>query len=164
MYAYAYFVSGLAEHLFAHITPSRNLPSEQSGSAPMDEDAHGFIDSDDESHDADPNTNSDAAAAQFANDLVELYMSSVISAQTLCVLCHWAKIAGAPGVVTEYAKAPGAQSGSYQKYLNRKMGLDVAKKKQYAVQSVALQPNSMARAPTTFYVKVPREAVDEEAM
>ena len=128
MYAYAYFVSGLAGHLFAHITPSRNLPSEQSGSAPMDEDAHGFIDSDDESHDADPNTNSDAAAAQFANDLVELYMSSVISAQTLCVLCHWAKIAGMPGVVTEYAKAPGAQSGSYQKYLNRKMGLDVAKK------------------------------------
>ena len=80
------------------------------------------VDVDSDEEELDPAT---AAAQEMLDHLVDLYLTSVISAKSLCLLCHWASKAGIthPDVI-RYAAKPTKHSGNYQKHLNTAMGFD----------------------------------------
>ena len=103
------------------------------------------------------------AARVFLDMLVDLYMTSVLSAQTLCVLCYWASKAGLQGLVSEYAKAPGGPSGHYQRHLNHKMGFDVLRGSLYTLSAPGLRSTDVSRTPLNFTMRVPHEVVNAEA-
>lgn len=71
-------------------------------------------DSDSPESEADPMTDPTVAAHEFVSVLMELYLTSVISAKTLCVLCFWCSRAGLRGEVEQLAHKPGVSTGSYQ--------------------------------------------------
>ena len=61
----------------------------------------------------------DAATLQSECCPARLYATAKLSARDLCVLCHWADVAGAEGgAFSLYAKPPDLQSGKYQFHLD----------------------------------------------
>ena len=57
--------------------------------------------------------------------LLNLYMLGSLSAKSLCLLCFYCAKAGAVGSVIDLARPPGAHTGNYQKFIDRKLGFDV---------------------------------------
>eukprot|EP00969_Alexandrium_andersonii_P136116 6022185-Alexandrium_andersonii.AAC.1 len=86
----------------------------------------------DSSADQDPERHPEAAATQFLDELVGLYLESRLSARNFCVLCWWAHKAGMAGsLVGEYAMRPGQSSGNYQRHLDRTMGFDAVQNQMF---------------------------------
>eukprot|EP00969_Alexandrium_andersonii_P244702 10812729-Alexandrium_andersonii.AAC.1 len=74
----------------------------------------------DSSFEQDPERHPEAAALQFLDELVGLYLESRVSARHFCELCYWAKKAGMAGSpVGECAVRPGQSGGKYQRHLDR---------------------------------------------
>ena len=71
-----------------------------------------------DSEDADP---VEQATQEFADFLVDIYLSGGLSAKQFCILCHYAAAGGMRRPVHDYAKAPGAPTGHYQRFLSNKM-------------------------------------------
>ena len=70
------------------------------------------------------NTEPQVAAARFLDALVELHLTSAMSAQPFAVLCFWAARSGMPGLVKDYGMKPGCRGGNYQRHLDKAMGFD----------------------------------------
>ena len=123
----------------------------------------GEADSDMEGEDpADPHTDKDAAAAEFVDMLVGMYMLSQISAQDLCVACYWAHKAGMPGVAKLYAMRPGASSGNYQRHLDIAMGFGDVKSTFYQVRTVGHPKGDVRRQELTLAMLPVHELLDDE--
>eukprot|EP00969_Alexandrium_andersonii_P236515 10441333-Alexandrium_andersonii.AAC.1 len=66
---------------------------------------------------------------QFMNVLLGLYLGSKISAKNMCELCHYAAKAGIAGDVARYGFKPNvANTGNYQRHLDRVLGFDQAER------------------------------------
>ena len=103
-----------------------------------------------------------AAAKEFEDGLLELYMLSQISAQHFCTLCFWAHKAGMNGNVASYGLKPGCNSGAYQRHLDRVLGIHATKQKVYTVKTVGQPRNDVARGPIEVAMLPIHEVVDEE--
>ena len=62
------------------------------------------------------------AGDEFVAMLIEMYMSSEITALRLCVLMFWASKGGIAGGASQYALAPGKPPHRYQRKLHRLLG------------------------------------------
>lgn len=58
------------------------------------------------------------AGENLASLLVSLRLAGHLSAHQICVLAHWATLAGAVGSSRDFAAKPGLQSGAYQRKLD----------------------------------------------
>lgn len=113
--------------------------------------------------DPDPHNDPEAAANEFVDMLVELYLSSKLSARTLSVLCYWAQKAGMPGLVSQYAMRPDIpHSGNYQKHLDRALGFDVEKTKLYTVAAPGYPRGELGRGTIDLPMRPPHELIEEE--
>lgn len=119
-------------------------------------------DSDLDSSDRDPATDPGAAADMFLEKLLGEYMHSVISAQTFCILCHWAWKAGMPGRAAAYAYPPGRESGHYQRHLTKQLGLGLKRKKEYRLPIVGHRLHDADRTQFALPVKPGHELLNEE--
>ena len=116
-------------------------------------------DSDDE--DPDPLTDTDAAAEMFLDTLLGLYVQSFISAQTFCVICFWAGLSGVQNrKVRAYGRPPGADSGNYQKRLDRRLGYSKLKKECYELNVVGQRKHDVGRTGFRLPVKQLHEEAD----
>lgn len=115
--------------------------------------------SDDE---ADPEKNPEAAASGFLDVLVDLYMTSSISAQTFCVLCWFAAKSGMPGLVHQYGKKPGGATGHYQRHLNSSFDFKEINSRLYTVKAPGQTKDNVGRSSVDLPVLVPHEALNRE--
>eukprot|EP00974_Lingulodinium_polyedra_P110590 10694071-Lingulodinium_polyedra.AAC.1 len=114
--------------------------------------------------DPDPMEDPVAAAGAFLDVLVGLYLESVISAKTFCILCFWASKGSLAGEqVRAYAMKPGASTGNYQKHLDSVLGFADQKVKVYNMKVPCAPTGTLDRGTMTLPVRPPYELVDEEA-
>eukprot|EP00969_Alexandrium_andersonii_P078231 3449764-Alexandrium_andersonii.AAC.1 len=85
--------------------------------APWEEEDERHWDSDDEAR---PPSKGEAAEEFIAQLLSLLMASTPMAANHLCILCHWAHLAGMPGV-NQFALPPGKPSGRYSKHVKKKL-------------------------------------------
>jgi len=104
------------------------------------------------------------AGIELIELLIFLRLTGVISAKMLCHICFWAAKAGATGPVSEFAKAPGAQTGKYQRHMDRLLGFKQAKQKQAVLRVPTWAVHSGERVLTDIRVVPPHEALDEETI
>ena len=72
----------------------------------------------------DPESNPAESAEWFIQLLLDQYMSSSLSAATVCTLAYWAVKAGMKGFVERVARQPGMSSGNYAKALKQVLGFN----------------------------------------
>eukprot|EP00969_Alexandrium_andersonii_P260707 11526298-Alexandrium_andersonii.AAC.1 len=89
-------------------------------------------------------------------------MTSAVSAETFCVLCYWAHKSGMPGLVSEYGKAPGGQSGHYSRHLQAKLGFDIASGNHYVLRAPGYDRLTAARDEVDVPLQLPHEQVQAE--
>ena len=103
------------------------------------------------------------AEEEMLGQLIEMYMTSELSAMIFCILCWHASRAGISGGPTErYAMAPGKRVHRYQRKLNKELGyIDFAK--QFMVIDVPGQTkHDMSRTSLKLPILVPHEALEAE--
>ena len=64
------------------------------------------------------------AGELFTDMLIDLKNKSKISARDVCILCHFATLAGIQGPAKKFAKAPGHQVGKYSGHVDNATRLD----------------------------------------
>ena len=116
---------------------------------------------DDASDAEEPERSPRAAAEKLLDELLVLYMSSSISAMTLCTLCHWASLAGLGDPVSRYAKKPGAPTGAYQRFLDGKLGFREDRSRQYILTVPGMPRGGQTRGEIQLAVKPPHELADK---
>ena len=102
------------------------------------------------------------AEDEFMNTLLPLYWASQISAETTCLLCHWASQAGMGGLAATCAKPPGKGSSKYKEHLDRALGANVTKAGQYSLQTPAYFKHNMSRSSYSLHVLPPHESLHKE--
>ena len=119
-------------------------------------DAYGPSDSDD-----DQASEAERAADQFLEEMVSLYLESVLSARMFCILCYHAAKAGMAGSrVEEYGMKPGAHSGNYQKHLDAKLGLGEEKARLYWLKVPCSKKGSVEKSTMRMALKPVHELVE----
>lgn len=107
----------------------------------------------------------DVAGEHFRETLSALYMDSAVSAETLCVLCYWATRGGMRGSAKNLAKAPGAESGSYQQFLDKALGFTELRRGLYELPIIGtLDAEDATRRPYNIFVRPLHEALHEELL
>ena len=100
--------------------------------------AEGY-DPDESDEEPDPMADPDAAAREHMELLLELYLTSVISAKTFCLLCFWGAKGGLRGDAAVWGQKPNQSSRNYQRHLDLVLGFDVQRQEQYMI-GVPAQP------------------------
>ena len=118
---------------------------------------HDWERDDDSDDEPDPETNPRAAAMQFLDVLLSLYMASALSAQSLCILCHWAARAGMAHV-SEYSLPPGKPSGHYQRRLDVVLGFAEARQNSYTLRLPGTRRGEACRSIIAIPATPPHEA------
>ena len=72
----------------------------------------------------DPESNPAESAECFIQLLLDQYISSSLSAETVCTLAYWAVKAGMRGFVEKVARKPGMSTGNYAKALKQVLGFN----------------------------------------
>ena len=72
----------------------------------------------------DSESNPAESAECFIQLMLDQYMSSSLSAETVCTLAYWAMKAGMKGYVERVARKPGMSSGNYSKALKQVLGFN----------------------------------------
>ena len=62
------------------------------------------------------------ASEMLIEQLLTSHLRGDISAKTLCLTCYWAARAGAADPIGMFGFPPGAQSGAYQRHVDRVLG------------------------------------------
>ena len=79
----------------------------------------------DDFEEPDPLKDPTAACEMWLNEMLQLYMSSNMSAMHFCILCYWASLGGMDhDRVRAYGLPPGRPTGHYQRHLNPLLGFD----------------------------------------
>ena len=113
-----------------------------------------------DSDEEDPHRSPAAAAKQFIEILLELYMASQLSAEHFAVMCYWCELAGMAHV-SPFAKPPGRQSGYYAAHISSVLGFDLVKKHMYRLSLVGKDPESAGRSDIMIPAKPPHEVARE---
>ena len=113
----------------------------------------------------DPERDPNAVADMFIEEMLSLYLESVISAQAFCVACYWAAKAGMAGArIHEYALRPGLSSGNYAKHLFDVLGLCESRNKLYRLSvPCASTRGSLERKKMELPFRPLHEIVEEHA-
>ena len=117
------------------------------------------VDSDEE---ADPETDPGAASLAFVDAVMELYMTSAISAMTFAVICYWASKAGVSGPARDYGMRPGLPNERYQQHLNPKLGFNEARKYEYTLDTPAQLKSDFDRSTYHLPTRPLHERAQEE--
>ena len=73
---------------------------------------------------AEPGPSPQACAVDyFLELLMSLYYNSTLSAQTVCLLCYYAGVAGLPEEVAQYGRRPGTSCSHCARHLQKKLGV-----------------------------------------
>ncbi len=88
------------------------------------------------------------ASQMLIEFLVHLLLEGKLSAKSLCTIAYFATAAGAQGVVRQYAKDPGGQSGSFQRHIDSVMGVDLGRmrKSMYHISTPGLDKHDAGRS------------------
>ena len=119
---------------------------------------------------SDPENNLDAegveAGQYFISMLLHLHYTGKMSAKTVCCLCWWAKQAGIQGPAKDYAYKPTAQSGKFQRHIDRVNGIDLkdVAANRYTVATPGHSKHDCARTVHDLPVVNPHEALHEEVV
>ena len=92
-------------------------------------------------------------------ELVELYCQGALSATKLCIIAHWADLAGVKEA-KQYALHPGASSGHYQRKLDTALGFNAHDKRLYSIEVPIMVDGS--REKEQVLVQLPHEALAEQ--
>ena len=104
------------------------------------------------------------AVQEFLKLLFAKYYENAESAQFVCLACHWAgKLAkGIPEEVVRFGKAPGFDSGAYQKHLDRRLGWSRKSGNEYKLPLMTYQEQEMGRAEYLLPMEPLHEVVQDE--
>ena len=102
------------------------------------------------------------AEDEFMNTLLPQCWSSQISAETTCLLCHWANQAGMGGLAATCAKPLGKGSSKYKEHLDRALGATATKAGQYSLPTLVYFRHDMSRSSYSLHVLPPHEILHKE--
>lgn len=105
----------------------------------------------------------EVAGENLASLLVDLKLKGILSAKHVCVLAHWATLAGAKGPCKDFAAKPGGQSGSYQQRLNTFLRVE-EHAPFYTVRLPGTDPALAERTTLDMAVMPPHEAISQEVL
>ena len=113
--------------------------------------------SDSEEDDTDPTA--EEAGEYLVSFLLELLYTNALSARSLCIICHWASLAGARGPVSDYKLKPDSPSGHFQRKVDKVTGIDLktAAKDMYKVLVPQHSKYDMSRTAHEMVINVPHE-------
>ena len=100
-----------------------------------------------------------SAYQEFLAEMEQLLLSRTISARDFCVLAYWVSKAGI-STCQPFGKAPGAQSGDYQRHLEKALEIFKHKDLLYELE-VPCVSNELGRATHLLHAVPPHEVVDE---
>ena len=89
-------------------------------------------------------------AFEFLEVLLTEYYRSAMSAQTFCVLCHFASLGGLVGKASEYALPPGRSSGKYKQHLDDRLNFRQQRRCMYHFTAPGRKRFSDQRSEITF--------------
>jgi hypothetical protein len=104
------------------------------------------------------------ASQMLIEFLVHLLLEGKLSAKSLCTIAYFATAAGAQGVIRQYAKDPGGQSGSFQRHIDSVMGVDLGRmrKSMYHISTPGLDKHDAGRSTHDMPVNCPHVCIDAE--
>ena len=117
---------------------------------------------DDETSEGDIEDEEAEAGKVLVDILLSLVIAGAMSARVLCTICWWAWKAGCRGeAVKKFAHCPDAQSGKFQKKIDRKMGVDLSKAS-YRIPIPTYAKGGLVRTTPPTPVELPSEVLAEE--
>ena len=100
---------------------------------------------------------------ELVEELLDMYFGQKkMSAKSLCCLCWWAAKAGAVGQVHELKYRPGAQTGQFQKHLDRALGMELSSEKYVTLDVPGHSKYDVSRSVHRTPVLPPHEALHSE--
>lgn len=102
------------------------------------------------------------AGERLVEMLLDLQFAGKLSAKQLCVICHWASLAGCEGPAKTFAYSPAAQTGKYQRHLDRVTNAHDFFESLYMIRVPGYNKFDASRAVHELPVRPPHEAVAEE--
>ena len=123
-------------------------------------------DSESEMAPPDPLKDMDAAANCFLDELLELYLSSTISARSFCVLNFWAARAGIKNeTVGLYSLKPGQSSRNFQGHLDIVLGFRDEMQKHYQLEvPCTVKGTAQGRGKLVLPVRPIHEVIEERIL
>ena len=91
----------------------------------------------------------------------DLLHQRTLNANQFCIIMHWAFESGV-GEAEQYAKAPGAPSGHYQRHLDRIDGFSSSYNEFYTIQVPSRKSTDLQRSVHAMQAFVPTETLEEE--
>ena len=116
----------------------------------------------DEDVETDPLSDPAAAADEYLDHMIGLYMSNKITADNFCVANYWAGLANICGGISKYGKKPGCSSGDYQRFLDDKLGFVDAKQNHYNVSVPGHRRSDLSRSTFNVPVRLAHECIEKE--
>ena len=102
------------------------------------------------------------AEQEFLDTLLHEYFAGTLSARAVCEVCYWAGKGGMGPRVQAYGKAPGSNSGHYQRHLDVQLGFKVGFSQQYSVPVVGQRRGGTGRTEFEMPVRNPHESLERE--
>ena len=103
------------------------------------------------------------AAEKFAEMLINTFLDNMpMTAMTLCILCHYAQLAGVSGFATEFAMPPGRQTGKYSFRVKRVLGFDKHDSRLMRLEIPCHSKYDLCRSRKNIWVLPPHEALHYE--
>ena len=100
------------------------------------------------------------AAEKFAEMLINTFLDNMpMTAMTLCILCHYAQLAGVSGFATEFAMPPGRQTGKYSFRVKRVLGFDKHDSRLMRLEIPCHSKYDLCRSRKNIWVLPPHEAL-----
>jgi hypothetical protein len=102
------------------------------------------------------------AGQELADFLISLKQTGRLSAKDVCVICHYATIAGLTGLATEFSFRLDAPTGHYNRHLNTVLKLNEAMSGSYTVSVPGQDKYALDRVSIPMPCFLPHECLSEE--
>eukprot|EP00969_Alexandrium_andersonii_P352852 15438586-Alexandrium_andersonii.AAC.1 len=102
------------------------------------------------------------AGVHLAEKLISMKNRGHLTAKDVCIISHWASLAGAKGPVNEYAMAPGGNSGNYSRHIDIVMHMQNEIEKLCFVSVPGYDRRDLSRSLHDVAVIPPHEALHAE--
>ena len=116
-----------------------------------------------DTNDPDPHSDPEAAAKEFLDVLIGMYMTSAISGQLLTTLCYWAGVGGLRADVPTFGRKPGTGHGHCTRHLNKLLGFEETKQKGYSLEVPGHRKHDLGRSKFNMEAVPPHESILREA-
>ena len=103
------------------------------------------------------------AGRNLVDLLLYLRIAGKLQSNYVCVIAHWAHLAGAEGELNEIAWPPGKASTRYQKVLDKAMGFETqTEEEQLLLETPCWAPHLAERVVESIRVSAPHEVLQAE--